>query len=345
MGNHLKSKHRFYNTIFRKGYDRIPVKHYGEPIVNEEMAKFFSLPDNVEKSNVANPFNVRLDLLEKIGDDFRYVVPRYKGPEVRYFPDGTRTVAFPDRGWPVQQIRWIEKKYGKGKGIYLEPVFKPFYNIQDPKELEKFDFPEASWLDYSDIKQQCANFSDYVVCVDKAGPDFIAFISNARGIDNVFMDIATKNPVYLKLMEIEFKYRYEITENTLKAAEGLIDVVHCAEDLGSQNGLIISPTSFDELFAHYFKEMFSMIHNYGARVMLHSCGSVYKLIPRLIDLGLDILDTVQVSAADMDIKRLYKEFGKDICFCGSMDVQTILLNLTPEEIKKEVLLRQELFSD
>ena len=86
-----------------------------------------------------------------------------------------------------------------------------------------------------------------------------------------------------------------------------------------------------------------MIHKYGAKAMLHSCGSVYKLIPGLIDLGLDILDTVQVSAADMDIKRLHREFGKDLCFCGSMDVQTVLLNLTPAQIQKEVLLRQEMF--
>ena len=159
------------------------------------------------------------------------------------------------------------------------------------------------------------------------------------------MDIATKNPVYLKLMELEFKFRYENTENTLKAAEGLVDVVHCAEDLGSQNGLILGPDSFDALFASYFKEMFDMVHRYGAKAMLHSCGSVYKLIPRLIDLGLDILDTVQVSAADMDIRKLQKEFGKDLCFCGSMDVQTVLLNLTPDEIEKEVLLRQEIFPD
>ena len=97
MADNLNSRQRFLNTVNKKGYDRIPVKHYGEPVVNEDLAKYFNLPDLNEKSNIANPFNVRLDLLEKIGDDFRYVVPKYKGPEVRYFPDGTRTVAFPDR--------------------------------------------------------------------------------------------------------------------------------------------------------------------------------------------------------------------------------------------------------
>lgn len=345
MAELLTSKERFLNTINRKGYDRLPVKHYAEPIVNEELAKYLGLADKQDLSNIANPSNVRLDLLERIGDDFRYVIPKYCGPEVQHFPDGSRTATFPDRGWPIQEIRWIEKKFDAGKGIYLEAANKPFGNTMVPKDLERIKFPDARWLDYSNIKRDCAKFSDYVICIDKAGPDFINNISFCRGIDNVFMDIATKNSVYLKLMEIEFQYRYEITERTLKAAQGLVDVVHCAEDLGYQNGLILSPRCFNELLAGYFKEMFEMIHKYNAKVMLHSCGSVFELIPELINLGVDILDVIQTSAKDMDIRKLHKEFGRDICFCGSMDVQQVLLNLTPKKIEDEVKLRIELYAD
>lgn len=345
MVEKLTGKQRFLNTFNKKGYDRIPVKHYAEPAVNEELAVCLGLPEKQEQSNVANSSNVRLDLLEKIGDDFRYVLPKYCGPEVKIFSDGSRTASFPDRGWPVQEIRWIEKKYSTGKGIYLETVNKPFYDIKDPEELMKINFPTANWLDYSDIKKDCEKFSDYAICIDKAGPDFINNIAFGRGIDNVFMDIATKNPVYLKLMEIEFQYRYGMTEQTLKAARGLVDIVHCGEDLASQNGLILSPKSFNELFAGYFKELFEMIHKYNAKVMFHCCGSVFALIPGLINLGVDILDVVQTSAVNMDIKKLHKNFARDLCFCGSMDVQQILINMTPGEIDYEVKLRQELFSD
>ena len=76
---------------------------------------------------------------------------------------------------------------------------------------------------------------------------------------------------------------------------------------------------------------------------MHSCGSVYSFIPRLIEIGLDILDVVQTSAKDMDIRKLHREFGKDLCFCGTMDVQQILLNKTVSEIEKEVTLRKNLF--
>jgi len=79
--------------------------------------------------------------------------------------------------------------------------------------------------------------------------------------------------------------------------------------------------------------------------MMHSCGSVHKLIPDLIDAGLDILDVVQTSARDMEIDRLAKDFGKDICFCGTMDVQQVLLNKTPIEIEEEVKMREDLFPE
>ena len=79
--------------------------------------------------------------------------------------------------------------------------------------------------------------------------------------------------------------------------------------------------------------------------MMHSCGSVYSFIPGLIDIGLDILDVVQTSAKDMEIEKLSKEFGRDICFCGTMDVQQVLLNMTPGQIEEEVRLRRRLFPD
>ena len=340
-----ENKKRLYDCLAGKGYDRLPVKHYGEPVVNEELAEYLGLGSHESGNGVANPCNVRTDLLERIGDDFRYVLPVYNGPKVNRYPDGTRTATFPDRGWPVQEIRWVEKKFGSGKGSYLEVAHKPFADIEDPGELDDFDFPRADWFDYSNIEDDIEKFSDYAICIDKAGPDFIGNISYGRGIENVFMDIATRNPVYLKLMEIEFEYRYELTRLTLEAGKGKIDIVHCAEDLGSQLAPFISVESFNELFLRYFEEIFGLAHKYRAKVMMHSCGSVYSFIPQLIEIGLDILDVVQTSAKDMDIEKLSREFRKDICFCGTMDVQQVLLNMTPKQIEEEVRLRQRLFPD
>jgi uroporphyrinogen decarboxylase len=79
--------------------------------------------------------------------------------------------------------------------------------------------------------------------------------------------------------------------------------------------------------------------------MMHCCGSAYDLLPRLIDVGLDILDVVQTSAAKMDLPDLREEFGSELSFCGTMCVQTTLPDSTADQIAREVALRQELFPD
>jgi uroporphyrinogen decarboxylase len=86
-----------------------------------------------------------------------------------------------------------------------------------------------------------------------------------------------------------------------------------------------------------------MVHKYGAKVMMHSCGSVYQLIGTLIELGLDILDVVQVDCKNMDILALQKQFGGRLCFSGSISVQSTLPFGTPKDVEREVALRKELF--
>ncbi len=158
------------------------------------------------------------------------------------------------------------------------------------------------------------------------------------------MGLATGDPVLLALMDIKFQFHYQEIKRTLEAAEGKIDIVETGEDLGTQRGSLISPRSFDKYVAPYLAKAFDMVHQHGAKTMMHSCGSVRMLIPRLIELGLDILEVVQVSAANMDLRELQAEYGERLCFCGSMDVQSILVSGSVQDVEREVRLRQELFA-
>ena len=78
---------------------------------------------------------------------------------------------------------------------------------------------------------------------------------------------------------------------------------------------------------------------------IHSCGSMYKFIPDLINEGIEIINPVQTNCLDMDPAKLKKEFGKDIVFWGgSMDPREIFNNRTPEEVKKEAIRRIEILA-
>jgi uroporphyrinogen decarboxylase len=146
------------------------------------------------------------------------------------------------------------------------------------------------------------------------------------------------------LLDQRFTLFYEMTERALRAANGAIDIVHVGEDFGSQRGLLISPTTFEVMFRPKYEKMFELAHQYGAITMMHCCGSVRRLIPRFIDIGLDVLDVIQTSAAGMDIRELHDEYGKDLSFAGSICVQSTLPFGTVEDVKREVELRLNLFA-
>ena len=126
-----------------------------------------------------------------------------------------------------------------------------------------------------------------------------------------------------------------------------------------RGGLLISPKGLDELFAVKYKATFDLIHKYGARAMMHICGSIRKLIPRLIDLGLsirkliprlidlglDVLDVVQTNAVDMNLEDLERDAKGKLTYAGTMCVQDVLPHKKPAEVRQEVKRPLELFSD
>ena len=321
----MTSRQRVLSCIARKGIDRLPVKH-------EAVGPF----DSQLKERLG--VDSQAALLARLGCDLRTVAPRYCGPELRTFPDGS------NEGF------WGERWGGGGAaaGFFQDIVFQPYADITDVRELERFPTPrfDSEWFDVSNIPGDCERLGEYALYAGSAGfLDFLNGIGRLRGQEQVLLDVASEDPVYLELVERTFHFFYGLLERTLVAGGGRIDLVWCGEDLGTQEGPIISPRSFDRLFADRYGAFFDLAHRHGAKTIMHVCGGIRAFLPRLIELGLDVLDVVQVSAAGMDLRRLRDDFGDRLTFCGSMCVQTTLPNGTPDEVRREVRARQELFPD
>ncbi len=318
----MNSKQRFLSAMQYQGYDRPPTIHYGTPEINTQLMQHLGVQSYEQ-------------LQLRLGDDFRHVQPRFIGPEHRVFADGT---------W---EGLWGERytHYRFGEGTYPEAVYLPFADMTDVGQLADYPMPSPDWFDYSDIQAQCQRHSDSVIFIEGAStPDFLNGIARCRGVEQVLYDVALEEPIFLELMRRRFDFYYEKTRRTLQAAGGLVDVVCFGEDCGNQIGLMISPRAYDKLFAPYMSRLFDLAHAFGARTMMHCCGSCFDLIPRFIELGLDILEVVQVDAAKMDIASLHKHFYKKIAFCGSISVQNTLPFGTREDVRREVELRKQLFS-
>ena len=116
-----------------------------------------------------------------------------------------------------------------------------------------------------------------------------------------------------------------------------IQMIKMGDDLGAQNGPLMSPKTYRAVIKPYHKELFDCIRQRTkARIFLHTCGSVYRLLPDLIDAGVEVLNPVQVSAADMDTRRLKAEFGDRLSFMGAIDTQHVLPFGTSDDVKREV---------
>ncbi len=118
-------------------------------------------------------------------------------------------------------------------------------------------------------------------------------------------------------------------------------------DFGTQRGPFIAPKAYRDLYQPFHRQVNEFIHrNSKWKTFIHSCGSVYQLIPDFIAAGFDILNPVQCSAVDMDAVRLKREFGRDLVFWGGgVDTQKTMAFGTSDEVYREVRERVDVFNE
>ena len=160
-----------------------------------------------------------------------------------------------------------------------------------------------------------------------------------RGFEDFLTDLVASPSLATSLLDVLTEMHIRYWDKALDAMGDLVQVVVEADDLGMQSKPFISPKIYRKYLKPRHKRVFSFIKKKAPNVYIffHSCGSIYDLIPDLIESGIDILNPVQVSAAKMDTKRLKKEFGNEITFWGGgCDTQKVLPYGTPQEVRDEV---------
>ena len=166
------------------------------------------------------------------------------------------------------------------------------------------------------------------------------YIHMLCGMEQSLMDLVLKPREMERLLGMIHEVQMQYWERALEIVGDNIDIVMHSDDLGMQNSPMMSPDMYRRFVKPLHEELISMIKTKAkaeVKFLLHSCGSVRALIPDFIDVGVDILNPIQVSAAGMDTAELKKEFGKDLCFCGGgVDTQEILPRGTPEQVRDEV---------
>ena len=167
-----------------------------------------------------------------------------------------------------------------------------------------------------------------------------------RRMDNFLMDLAADLKGVERLLDALMEQHVAFLEKVCRAVGDVADIARLGDDLGMDQGPFLSPELYRKIFKPRHKELCRYVKDHSRMAtFLHSCGSIYRLIPDLIDAGFDIINPVQTNTRNMEPEKLKKEFGGEITFWGGgIDTRNVLNRAKPEEVKDHVKRRLEIFS-
>jgi uroporphyrinogen decarboxylase len=234
------------------------------------------------------------------------------------------------------------------KDIYYNQFNYPLEQFSSIKEgLLHYSFPRIethSEIIHSDLYEQAANIKDFGVVADRNCAGLTEISLRLRGYQNWFMDTVTDPEGVEKLLDLIMEYKINywnlLIDWTIKNnLQDKISVISECDDLGTQTSTLLEPDYLRKAIIPRFGQIWSHIKKRlpHVKIFIHTCGSVRVLLPDLIEAGLDILNPVQFTASNMELKGLKKDFGKELTFWGGgIDTQSTLKSGTREKVKDEI---------
>lgn len=224
--------------------------------------------------------------------------------------------------------------------VYYEPVYSPLSNITGLDELEKFCWPDPEQPGIFDGLQEKARRlkeeTDYALVGHMGDSSIFQKAMFIRGMQETLMDTAVNPELFSAILEKILEIQQRRTERFLDAVGEYLDVMSVGDDLGTQNGPLISPAAFRNLIKPVYKKYFQLIKSKTkAKLHMHSCGSIALLLDDLIEIGVDAINPVQISAKNMEPDNLKARFGDRLVFWGGIDTQYLLPKGTPLEVENE----------
>ena len=154
-----------------------------------------------------------------------------------------------------------------------------------------------------------------------------------RGFTEAMIDAAADPGFYEELAEQVTVHQLEILDRLVELP---VDGIMFSDDWGYQQGVLLGPDRWRRFLKPRLARMYTRVHEAGKYTLSHCCGSVIDILPDIIEIGLDVLESVQPEARGMDPYDLKRRFGSDIAFWGGLGSQSTIPFGTPQEIRHEV---------
>ena len=322
------SRERVLKAIDHIQPEVTPVRIMG-PVPNDKWLERFGAKDTFE-------------LRDKLGLDFQSASAVYAGPRQR-----ERSI------WGVA----LEILGLTGAGYSNVREDFPLARATSVADIERFPWPDPDEFDY-DVAARILHtvpdkaryvrtsytveeegFSREDAARGGTGGDWLPIICtlfNLFGLEETLIRLHTAPKLIEATVAHVESFVMEFSRRLLEATQGTVDIFWLGDDFSTQRGILISPDHWRRLLKPTYKKLFDLGKSYGLKVWFHSCGTFRAVLPDLIDIGMDVWETVQVHLPGNEPEVLKREYGQDIAFYGAINTQYTLPLGTPEDVRAEV---------
>jgi uroporphyrinogen decarboxylase len=324
----MNHRDRILAAIRHQPVDKVPTDIWATKEVYEKLYAHFGIaipestgdPDTERTQTIAATLALwdRLDI-----DGIANVAPPYIGPRLR--DDGD----YWENAWGMGY-----RKQPYETGVYNEQVHWPLAAAETIADLEAYHWPDPDWYDYAALPEIIALWGDRAICCGYTAPFY--YHNLLRGLELSLMDPLLRPEFTHHLVGRISDFFTEYHRRCFEATRGLAHITQVTDDFGSQRDLLISPRTFETFYRAAVQRGIDLAHSYGLYVFHHDDGDLRRLLPRLVELGIDILNPIQWRCGDWDLAALKAEYGDRLCFHAAVDNQQTLPFGTPDDVAGEV---------
>ncbi len=304
----MTARERWEAVLSRKKPDRVPMDYWGTPEATAKLLRHVGCADEetlFRKLHVDRPIGITLP---------------YVGPAVPADAD--------EFG-----CRYRDMSYGTG--VYRECIEHPLARFTSVEEIRRgYTWPTADWYDVASVAAQVKGRDREPVRGGGSEP-FLTYKA-LRGEEQAFVDLVENPEIVHYCLDQLFGLAYETTRRIYEAIPGRVLFSYVAEDMGSQDDLMLSPTQIRTFLIPRMKKVIDLVHQAGAFAFHHNDGAVRRIIPEMIDAGIDVLNPIQWRCHGMEREGLKRDFGDRLIFHGAMDNQKTLPFGKVEDVRREV---------
>ena len=314
----LNSWERVKLAIQHEETDRPPVDFAVAPELVDRLLKELSLSSHEE-------------LLELLGVDIRVVRPKYIGPKDRFGELGVDALGATETTTDIWGV--VRTPVQNRFQTYSEIVHHPLADAQSLDEIENFAWPSVDWYDFSHIEEQIKEWDRkqkrWITCAAGGAFESPWYM---RGLEQYLMDLIENPELTGAIVRHVTDFYIEYGRRIFEASNGRLDMIETGGDLGTQQGMLLSPNLWRQRVKPGSYKLISTFAGYGVKTCYHSDGAIRPVIPDFIDMGLDVLDPIQPLAKGMDPILIKKDFGDRITLHGAIDEQELLPHAGANEV-------------